>query len=295
MANLAGFFNIDKPYGITSHDVVSKVRRGIGMKKVGHAGTLDPLATGVLLVCVGSATRLSDYVMHTHKRYQAHVILGVATTTYDAEGEITAQHPAQHITQADVEAHLPSFTGTIQQLPPMYSAIKKGGKKLYELARAGETIELEPRTITIHELNILNWDTTGFTLDIICEAGTYIRSLAHDLGETLGVGAHLGGLKRTASGAFTVEKALNLEQVIQDGTWEQHLIPPSDGLGHLPAVHLDAENSDHIRHGRRAEIIPDQPIGTIARAHDPNGEFFALLRANQTYWQPYKVFHNEQG
>jgi tRNA pseudouridine55 synthase len=293
LANLAGFFNIDKPYGITSHDVVSKVRRGIGMKKVGHAGTLDPLATGVLVVCIGGATRLSDYVMHTHKRYQAQVVLGVATTTYDAEGDITAQHPAEHITQADVEAQLPQFIGTIQQLPPMYSAIKKDGKKLYELARAGETIALEPRTITIHTLNILDWSTTGFTLDIICEAGTYIRSLAHDLGAVLGVGAHLGGLRRTASGAFKVENALNLEQVIADGTWAQHLIAPADGLGHLPAVDLDPENSDHIRHGRRAEIIPDQPIGTIARAHDSTGEFFALLRADKTAWYPHKVFHSE--
>lgn len=293
MANLAGFFNIDKPYGITSHDVVSKVRRGIGMKKVGHAGTLDPLATGVLVVCVGSATRLSDYVMHTHKRYQAHVILGVATTTYDAEGEITAKTPAEHITEADIEAQLPQFIGTIQQIPPIYSAIKKGGKKLYELARAGETVEIEPRTVTIHQLHITDWSNTGFMLDIVCEAGTYIRSLAHDLGSVLGVGAHLGGLRRTASGAFHVEEALNLEKVIQDGTWEQHLIPPVDGLAHLPAINLDAENSEHIRQGRRAEITPDYPIGTIARAHDPSGEFFALLRAEKTNWRPHKVFHAE--
>ncbi len=293
MANLAGFFNIDKPYGITSHDVVSKVRRGISMKKVGHAGTLDPLATGVLVICVGGATRLSDYVMHTHKRYHAEIVLGVATTTYDAEGEITLQQPAEHITQADVEAHLPQFIGTIQQLPPMYSAIKKGGKKLYELARAGQTIELEPRTITIHELNILAWTNTTFTLDIVCQAGTYIRSLAHDLGQALGVGAHLGGLRRTESGAFRVEDALNLEQVIADGTWEQHLIAPVDGLKHLPPIYLDAENSAHIRHGRRADIQPDQPIGTIARAHDVDGEFFALLRADQCAWYPHKVFHSE--
>ena len=183
--------NINKPLKLTSHDVVARVRRRYkeltGSKKVGHAGTLDPLATGVLVLCLGGATRLSDYVMHTTKQYRAQITLGCATTTYDAEGDTVSEMNAEHLVKSDVEEVLPQFIGDIQQIPPMYSAIKQGGKKLYDLARQGKTVERPARDIRIENLEITAWNSPTFALDIICGSGTYIRSLADDIGQALGL------------------------------------------------------------------------------------------------------------
>jgi tRNA pseudouridine55 synthase len=261
-----------------------------GVDKVGHAGTLDPLASGVLVVCVGSATRLSDYVMHTTKRYQAHVVLGTRTDTYDAEGRVTSQTPADHITQADVEALLPRFTGQIAQVPPSYSALKQGGKKLYEMARAGEEVTLQPRPVTIERLQVLSWQAGAFVLDVVCGAGTYIRSLAHDIGNALGVGAHLGGLVRVASGAFTLERAIALDDLLaQDDAWQAHLIAPLDALAHYPQVHLSAQEAQDIRHGRaivaRAEAGDSLSLGVTEA-----GELLALLQSDGELLKPHKVF-----
>ncbi|MFN8528211.1 MAG: tRNA pseudouridine(55) synthase TruB [Anaerolineae bacterium] len=192
-----GFFNIDKPLRRTSHDIVADVRRGLGIKKVGHAGTLDPLATGVLIVCVGGATRLSDYVMHSTKAYRARVTLGTITTTYDAEGEIVEQKPFTHITREDVLHVLPRFTGAIEQVPPMYSAIKQDGRKLYDLARAGVDVERPARPVTIQALELVEWGLPEFRDRCDVQRGTYIRSLAYDIGAALGVGAYMSGLRRT--------------------------------------------------------------------------------------------------
>lgn len=278
---------------MTSHDVVARLRRMTrkhGVDKVGHAGTLDPLASGVLVVCVGSATRLSDYVMHTTKRYQAHVVLGTRTDTYDAEGRVTSQTPADHITQADVEALLPRFTGQIAQVPPSYSALKQGGKKLYEMARAGEEVTLQPRPVTIERLQVLSWQAGAFVLDVVCGAGTYIRSLAHDIGNALGVGAHLGGLVRVASGAFTLERAIALDDLLaQDDAWQAHLIAPLDALAHYPQVHLSAQEAQDIRHGRaivaRAEAGDSLSLGVTEA-----GELLALLQSDGELLKPHKVF-----
>lgn len=283
-----GFLNIDKPLHLTSHDVVSRVRRAFGVKKVGHAGTLDPLATGVLVICVGSATRLSEYVMHQAKAYRARVRLGVITTTDDAEGEITAEHAAAHITRAQVEAVLPRFTGDIQQKPPIYSAIKQGGRKLYERARAGEDVEVKPRPVHIDALEVTDWDNPEFTLEVTCGSGTYIRSLARDIGAALGVGGHLAGLVRTRSGRFTVEDAVSLGALA--GNPQQHLIPPRDALTGYPVVTLDAAAVDHITHGRFIDGANDTPDGEIAFAYDAAGNFIAILSARRGKWKPHKVF-----
>lgn len=295
MSEVFGFLNIDKPHGLTSHDVVGKIRRGLRVKKVGHAGTLDPLATGVLVICLGAATRLSEYMMHTRKRYSARVRLGQATTTYDREGEITAQtDDIAHIEQAAVLALLPRFTGHIQQMPPVYSAIKRDGKKLYEMARAGEDVTLTPRPVTIHELTITAWHPPHFTLDVVCAAGTYIRSLAHDIGAALGVGAHLADLRRTASGALTTESALDLNATLENPDWEHSVIPPDVALAHIPALHLDDGDIAHIAHGRRPQSTPPPVAGaSIARAHDSDGRLRAILRAERGAWLPHKVFHLE--
>lgn len=274
---------------MTSHDVVAKIRRGLKIKKVGHAGTLDPMATGVLIVCLGGATRLSEYVMASTKRYQAKVQLGVVTDTYDAEGEVVQIRDASAITSEAVIQGLNNFRGSIQQVPPMYSAIKKDGRKLYDLARAGETIERESRPVTIEHLEVSNWSPPQFTLDVVCSAGTYIRSLAYDLGEVLGVGAHLTGLTRVASGGFTLESAVTLDNVLSASDWSNWLVSPTTALSHYPAVHLTSADVENIQFGR-AIVSVDSIEGQTAFAYDEAGELVAVLIGHSGLWRPHKVF-----
>lgn len=288
---LFGFLNVDKPVGMTSHDVVAQVRRASSLKKLGHAGTLDPLASGVLILCVGGATRLSEYVMHGTKRYAARVRLGLTTTTYDAEGEIVRECDAGHITREQVDRVLSGFVGNVEQVPPIYSAIKKDGRKLYDLARAGQTIELEARLVRIDSLTITDWQPPEFTLEVVCGAGTYIRSLAYDLGEALGVGAHLAGLIRTASGGFALEKSVKLAALLA-GSLNDWLISPSEALADYPALTLDQAAETDIRHGRR--IPGDFADGTTVMAYNGAGRLAAVLQAADGYLHPHKVF-NEPG
>lgn len=289
MADLFGFLNVNKPLGMTSHDVVAKIRRAYQIKRVGHAGTLDPLATGVLVICIGEATRLSDFVMHGQKTYHAKIRFGETTETYDSEGAIITRADTSHLTQAHIEAILPKFVGDIEQIPPMYSAIKKDGKKLYELARAGETIALEPRRVTIYRLTITQFAPPIVDIEVVCGSGTYIRSLAHDMGQVLGVGAHLAGLIRTRSGAFDIAQAHHLDDIINHPNPESCLVDEQLGLAHLPAIRLDQADTDHILHGRIPQHTA-QPTADLGRAYDPNGKFLALLRAENKQWKPYKVF-----
>ena len=285
-----GFLNVDKPAGMTSHDVVAKIRRGLKIKKVGHAGTLDPLATGVLVICLGGATRLSEYVMHTTKRYEARGLLGVTTDTYDAEGEVLLRRDASAVTREQVEQALTAFTGDIRQVPPMYSAIKQGGRKLYDLARAGEVVEREARAVQISALTVTDWQPPELTLDVICSAGTYIRSLAYDLGESLGVGAHLTGLRRTASGDFTLENAVSLATILETADWASLVVSPVDALAYLPTVMVDAAALDHIQHGRSIPAGADFAPDAIAQGVDESGRLVAILRYADSHWQPHKVF-----
>lgn len=287
-----GFLNVDKPGGVTSHDVVAKIRRGLSVKKVGHAGTLDPMATGVLILCLGGATRLSEYVMNSTKRYRARVRLGITTATYDAEGEILQNRDAAHITQTHVENALAAFRGDIQQLPPMYSAIKQGGRKLYDLARAGETVERQPRSVRIDSLEMLDWSPPEFTLDVLCSAGTYIRSLAYDIGEVLGVGAHLTALTRTTSGIFRLETAVSLDELLASDDWQQHLVSAPAALADWPSLHLNSAEIDHIRHGR--SIPADKhAVEGLAFAYDAAGALVAILQTDDGLLRPHKVFSIE--
>ncbi len=285
-----GFLNIDKPQGMTSHDVVACIRRGLKFKKVGHAGTLDPMATGVLVICLGRATRLSEYAMRSRKRYRAVVALGAATTTYDAEGDVVSQQDGSGISREEVESALANFRGEIAQLPPMYSAIKRNGRKLYELAREGQEVEREARQVTIHALTLTEWSAGQFMLDVECSPGTYIRSLAHDLGQTVGVGAHLSGLARTASGAFTLDQAVDLDTAVAD--WPAHVMPPDTPILDMPAVRLDSTDTDHILHGR---VVRIQSEGERTRAYNAAGEFLAILKKiDDGVWRPDKVFFSHQ-
>ncbi|MFC1960539.1 tRNA pseudouridine(55) synthase TruB [Chloroflexota bacterium] len=288
-----GFLNVNKPPGPTSHDIVAGVRRGTKVRKVGHAGTLDPMASGVLIVCLGPATRLSSYAMNSPKQYRARIKLGVTTDTYDAEGQITAEQPIGDLTCDQAAAMLPFFVGEIEQIPPMYSAIKQDGKKLYELARAGQEVEREPRQVTITSLELLSCDLPEVEVLVHCSPGTYIRSLAYDLGAMLGVGAHLTGLVRVTSGAFHVDDAIgwdDLQQAIAADDWAQYLLPPDQVLVELPVVHLTAEQVARVQHGNA--IPAEGAVEGEARAYDPDGRLLALVKAVGPEWQPVRVFQS---
>lgn len=299
---LSGIFNIDKPAGMTSHDVVQEIRKASGERRVGHAGTLDPMATGVLLVCVGIATRVTEYLMEHPKRYRAEITLGIATDTLDTEGQITHVADRVDVTREEVEEALVSFVGTIEQVPPMYSAVKKDGRKLYELAREGIVVEREPREVEIRQLGIVAWAPPRVTVDIECSKGTYIRALARDLGDALGIGAHLSGLTRTASGHFTLEDASDLKTVIEaiEGDWWMLLIHPLDeALLDYDAMIVNEITEEKIRNGQMVEA-PQPIISTgsmhrrtpYARAYSQDGRFIALMRYEEwaQKWQPDKVF-----
>lgn len=291
-----GFLNVDKPKGMTSHDVVARVRRLLrqqeGKVKVGHAGTLDPMATGVLVLCVGNATRLSEYAMHGVKRYRGIVQLGIETDTYDAEGEILHQHTTDHITTETIEAALPPFRGAIEQLPPMYSAVKVDGRKLYDMARSGETIEREPRSVMVYQFELVDWQPPLAIIDVTCSSGTYIRSLAHDLGQALGVGGTLTALRRIRSGNFVESDSKTLPELEAIPELRHALIAPADALaGALPMVWLKPADIDHIAHGRTIPRHDDEPEGEVM-ALTSGGDMVAILKSAEDSWQPRKVFHD---
>lgn len=287
-----GLLNVNKPAGPTSHDIVARVRRGTGVRKIGHAGTLDPMATGVLVLCLGAATRLSEYVMASRKVYRAQVRFGVETDTYDAEGTVVASRPVS-LTRAAVEAALDPFRGEIEQVPPMYSAIQQGGRRLYDLARAGQDVPREARPVTIERLELLAWDPPLATLEVACSPGTYIRSLAHDLGQALGAGAHLAALERVTSGRFTIETAVAwdaLEAAMADGTWARWLLPADCAVADLLALQLDSAQSDAVRRGQRIPAEDALEEDALARAYDETGAFLAVMERQGPHWKPHKVF-----
>jgi tRNA pseudouridine55 synthase len=288
---LNGILNIAKPAGMTSHDVVDRVRQISGQRRVGHAGTLDPSATGVLVVCLGQATRVAEYLMASDKIYQAQIRLGVSTDTHDAEGEVTATAEVD-VHKEEVRSALTSFIGSIQQVPPMYSALKREGVPLYKLARRGVTVEREPRSVQVHGIELLDWNPPLLTIQVECSPGTYIRALARDLGQKLGCGAHLQSLTRLASGHFTLEKAINPDELAEAFTqrnWQEFIHPLDEALLDFEAMVVDAQTEKRIRHGQQVQG-PDSP--GLRRAYSQQGELIAILRHDpQTgLWQPKKVF-----
>ncbi len=210
---MEGVLLVDKPKGLTSHDVVYHLRRKLQIKKIGHAGTLDPMATGVLVMLIGKATRISQYLMSVDKVYEGEATLGVVTDSQDAEGEVMSTQPVPELTEARVREVMKGSLGDQYQTPPMHSAIKIGGVPLYKLARKGEEVEREPRFIRIAAFNLLSFATPKITFDLHCTKGTYVRTVASDLGQKLGCGAHLSALRRTGSGKFTISQCLPLEQI----------------------------------------------------------------------------------
>jgi tRNA pseudouridine55 synthase len=272
---------VDKPQGVTSHDVVARARRLLGTRKVGHAGTLDPMATGLLLLGVDSATRLLTYLVGLDKEYTATIRLGVATDTDDAEGEVVASADASAVTDAAIAGGIAALTGAIEQVPSTFSAIKVDGRRAYDLARSGEQVALAARPVTIHEFDLLATRRHGATADldvrVTCSSGTYIRALARDLGAGLGVGGHLTALRRTRVGPFDVADAVRLpDPRVDPDAASPVLLAPADVAARLfPVVRLDAESTRDLAHGKRVEL--DAPDVELAAALTPEGRLAALV------------------
>jgi len=250
-----GVLNIYKPQHMTSHDVVAIVRRALQTKKVGHTGTLDPMATGVLPICVGRATKIVDFIQNDKKTYKAEITLGFETDTEDCWGETIRECPVE-VTDEMFHDAIMSFVGEISQVPPMYSALKVNGKKLYELAREGKTIERQPRLRTIYGITIDSITGSKATFHVTCSKGTYIRTLCSDIGKKLNTVAHMSGLERTQSGQFTVETAISIEDVKTLGLeLQKHFVAVDDALGFDKKVHISAKAKELIQNGVKIDLM----------------------------------------
>ncbi|GAC1384804.1 MAG: tRNA pseudouridine(55) synthase TruB [Herpetosiphon sp.] len=287
---LEGFLNIDKSAGPTSHDVVHAVRRLAGQRRVGHGGTLDPAATGVLPVALGTATRLLEYLVADRKRYRATIRLGLTTATDDLEGQLLSTAEVPPFTRAALDAALQHFRGTIDQVPPRYSAIQIDGRRMYEMARAGVVVDVPPRQVTIDQLQLLDWSSPDLSVDIHCGKGTYIRAIARDLGAILGCGATLAALRRTAVGPLTEQTAVSLA-VLQENPERlaEYLLPPRLAVADWPLVVATPAIAQSIINGQT--IVVPELTGPRACAITPDGHLLALLEAREEEWQPTKVFN----
>ena len=290
MSPTEGVLNIDKPGGMTSHDVVNRIRRLTGIRRVGHAGTLDPLATGVLLLCIGRTTRLVEYLVGHDKVYEVTVRLGQATNTYDAEGEVVAERPFTHLTTTQIEKTLDQFRGPIQQKPPIYSAIKKDGQPLYKLARAGVDVDVPARAVTIHTLEMIDVTLPEVRLRVSCSSGTYIRSLSHDLGEALDCGGHVTALQRTAVGDFAITTAVPLAYLTAQN-WPEYVQAGDTAVAHLPRLDLTAAQTEALQNGQRPPRLADQTPAPLLRAYEPSGRFIGIVTAHEEYLKAQKIFH----
>jgi tRNA pseudouridine55 synthase len=280
-----GYIVVDKPADWTSHDVVARVRRLVGERRVGHAGTLDPAATGVLPVAVGLATRTVEYLAASTKAYRAEITFGVVTDSADGEGEILARNDAAYLTLGQIEVALPQFRGQIAQRPPMHSAVKIGGKRLYQLARQGVEVDVRPRLVTIERLEVVKWANPVLTVDIECSKGTYIRSLARDLGEALEVGAHLSALRRTRTGPFTLADALTLEQLereLQAKPWADIALPPDAVLTGVARLDLTEKSSVDWGHGKSIDAPAPIEPGLLVAAYDVDGVWRGVGQATES-------------
>jgi len=298
-----GVLNVNKPCGPTSHDVVALIRRVARVKRVGHAGTLDPLATGVLIVCLGSATRIIEYLGDWRKKYRATAVLGIETDTEDATGQVTREADCSKVTREMIENVVPRFTGEIMQIPPMVSAVHHEGRRLYDLAREGKVVEREPRPVEVYSLDLVGFEpgkNASFTFDVECSSGTYVRTLCSDIGRALGCGAHMSALARTAVGRFRVEDAVSLE-VIEQKAAEVALVEllhsMDEVLDDMPSVEVSRDDAERIANG---VVLPaerlslSQAPGAPLRVHDPDGRLIAIGILRQADYglelKPEKVF-----
>lgn len=289
-----GVFLLDKPAGITSMRAVERVKRALGVKKAGHTGTLDPIATGVLAICFGHATRIAEYLLASSKSYAAEMAFGTTTTTLDAEGEVTEQRPIpEDLDRATLEGVLSSFEGTISQVPPAFSALKVKGKRAYELARAGKKVELAPRDVTISMLTLTDYQLP--VASFVCEVskGTYIRSLIRDIGDEIGCGAHMTALRRLNVGVFPIDEAMSLDDVeAHPDEARKRIVSMSDALSMFPLQELTDEEMARLNHGcvshslSRLSPLSDGPHRVLC-----DGELIALLHYVNDTWKIIRVFH----
>ncbi len=288
-----GILVINKEAGWTSHDVVAQVRRITGERKVGHTGTLDPAATGVLPVCLGAATKVIEYLQDAGKTYYAEITLGISTNTDDQDGLITAEAAVPPLTVEEIETALSTFRGEIAQVPPMYAAIKQGGRKLYEIARAGETVERPPRQITIDTLALLRWESPYLHLLIDCSKGTYIRALARDLGAAIGCGAHLSRLARLRTGPFFLDQSLTINELATafvEIPWPELALHPDTALLDWPVLVLDEAHTLAWCQGKHLALGQGR-AGEYCRAYSTTGDWLGVGRfdAEHGAWHPEKV------
>lgn len=288
-----GVLNIYKPKGFTSHDIVNKVRRIAGMKKVGHTGTLDPMAEGVLPLCLGKATRIAEYLMGEDKEYIAEITLGFETDTLDADGEIIKECPVPELNKQLLKETFKDFLGEITQIPPIYSAIKKDGKPLYKYAREGKELEIPSRKVRINYIELISLEDEKFSVRVGCSRGTYIRSLARDLGEKLGTCAHLTALLRTKSGNFTEDKAVKLEILQEDGV-EKYLIGIDEAIPDFISVKLDKEESKKASLGNFIVLDEEKNIDVIdsdkVKIFSFDGSIIGIGTVESMVLKPKKVF-----
>jgi tRNA pseudouridine55 synthase len=283
VTDVTGILNVHKATGWTSHDVVAKVRRLAGQKRVGHAGTLDPLAEGVLPILLGRATRLADFVQQGEKTYRAAVALGASTETDDREGSISATAPVPVLSAGRVEEALSAFRGEIMQKPPAYSALKVGGQRAYAVARRGEDVDLAPRPVTIHALDLLSLDESSLELEVTCSKGTYVRALARDLAIALGTLGHLSGLVRTRVGPFRLSDSLTLDAIADRGA-AHALLPASQAIPEAPLFNADADQTTKLLNGQAVPL--DSLHAQSVWVYDPSGQLVCLASADGSLLRP---------
>lgn len=292
-----GVINIYKNTGMTSFDVVAMVRRVAKMKKVGHTGTLDPAASGVLPVCLGKATKIIDYIMENKKVYRVNLKLGMVTDTYDLEGEVLREEDASHITKDEILNCINSFVGTIDQVPPMYSALKQNGVRLYELARQGIEVHREARKITIYSIeNIKIESNDNIQMDVCCSKGTYIRSLCYDIGEKLNVGATMAALERIQNGPFTKEEAINIEDLTEE-LLEKHIISIEKALDSFEKITVNEKFGKLLRNGVKVfdnrMYSEEVEFNKLYRVYEDNGVFLGLGKRDEKGFKLEKLLIEE--
>lgn len=303
MTTYEGILPVFKPAGFTSHDVVAKTRGILGMKRIGHTGTLDPAVTGVLPLCLGRATRMVEYLQELPKKYEATLILGIATDTEDMSGTVIAQAKEVNVTLQQIEDVIHSFVGTISQIPPMYSALKQDGKRLYELARQGKVVERKPREVVIHQLELisvnLEQEQPAITISVLCSKGTYIRTLCVDIGQALGVPAVMSNLKRTISSGISLHKCLTFDDIVRytkEGTLQSKLMSVDEAVDYLPAYTITEMTMNRALQGQTIDpqyLAPSIEKGVeLLRLYGPNQQFLGVFRLEENRGiRPVKVFH----
>ena len=294
-----GIINVDKPTGITSMDVIRKIRKASGLRRIGHGGTLDPIATGVIPVAIGTATRLLEYLLDGNKTYLSTIELGIRTNTYDSEGIVTESCDPSEIVQETITDALSNFQGEIMQTPPMFSAVKIKGKRLYELARNGIIVQRESRKVSIHKVSLLEFESPILKVIIECGKGFYVRTFADDLGQILGCGAFLKSLRRLSSGPFRIEQSTKLDEVLmafEEGRSFEILQEPGVCIEEAQRLDLTELETQLVRDGRRIPALSDKnPLeeSEMARAYSPTGHLLAVMRHDlvSKEWRPEKVFN----